>query len=188
VLKRKISYLLDKARLQSIRTGEKARLFDDVYYAAGSWDEPRRVVMKAEWLAKGGNPRFVVTNLLTPAEELYDKFYVQRGASSEHPIKELKLGIKADRLSCNKFIANQFRLFLSQAAYILMLAIRQAAEGTRLAKAQVTRLRETIIKTAAKVKVSVRRVLVELASYCPFAHEIRIIAGRLSSKSVLIFD
>lgn len=91
MLKRKISYLLDKARLQSIRTGEKARLFDDVYYAAGSWDEPRRVVMKAEWLAKGGNPRFVVTNLLTPAEELYDKFYVQRGASSEHPIKELKL-------------------------------------------------------------------------------------------------
>ena len=166
VLKRKISYLLDRARLQYIRTGEKARLFEDVYYAAGSWDEPRRVVMKAEWLEKGANPRFVVTNLLTDAQELYDNFYVQRGASSEHRIKELKLGIKADRLSCNKFIVNQFRLFLSQAAYILMLAIRQAARGTRLAKAQVTRLRETIIKTAAKVKVSVRRVLVELAAYC----------------------
>ncbi len=50
VLKRKISYLLDQARLQYISTGEKARLFDDVYYAAGSWDEPRRVIMKAEWL------------------------------------------------------------------------------------------------------------------------------------------
>ena len=69
-LKRKISYLLAQARLQYISTGEKARLFDDVYYAAGSWDEPRRVIIKAEWLEKGANPRFVLTNLLTPAEEL----------------------------------------------------------------------------------------------------------------------
>ncbi len=188
VLKRKINYLLDRARLQYTRTGEKARLFDDVYYAAQTWDEPRRVIMKAEWLEKGANPRFVVTNLLTPAEELYDNFYVQRGASSEHRIKELKLGIKADRLSCHKFIVNQFRLFLSQAAYILMLAIRQAARGTRLAKAQITRLRETIIKTAAKVRVSVRRVFVELATHCPFAREIRLIAQRLSTGSGLIFS
>lgn len=111
VLKRKINYLLDQARSQYLRTGEKARLFDDVYYAAGTWEEPRRVVMKAEWLEKGANPRFVVTNLETNASELYDNFYVQRGESSEHRIKEFKLGIKADRLSCQKFMANQFRLF-----------------------------------------------------------------------------
>ena len=188
VLKRKISYLLDQARLQYLRSGEKARLFDDVYYAAGTWNDPRRVVMKAEWLEKGANPRFVVTNLGTEAPELYDDFYVQRGASSEHRIKELKLGIKADRLSCQRFIVNQFRLFLSQAAYILLLAIRQAARGTRLAKAQVSRLRETIIKTAAKVSVSVRRVLVELAAHCPFAREIQLIARRLSTGSQLIFS
>ncbi len=188
VLKRKISYLLDQARLQYLRSGEKARLFDDVYYAAGTWNDPRRVVMKAEWLEKGANPRFVVTNLGTEAPELYDDFYVQRGASSEHRIKELKLGIKADRLSCQRFIVNQFRLFLSQAAYILLLAIRQAARGTRLAKAQVSRLRETIIKRAAKVSVSVRRVLVELAAHCPFAREIQLIARRLSTGSQLIFS
>ena len=94
VLKRKINYLLDQARLQYFRTGEKARLFDDVYYAAGTWSEPRRVIMKAEWLEKGANPRFVVTNLETEAQELYDNFYVQRGASSEHRIKEFKLRLK----------------------------------------------------------------------------------------------
>ena len=94
-----------------------------MYYAAKSWKKPRRLVMKAEWLEKGGNPRFLVTNLETDAQELYDDFYVQRGATSEHRIKELKLGIKADRLSCHKFIVNQFRLFLSQAAYILMLEL-----------------------------------------------------------------
>ena len=188
VLKRKISYLLELARLQYCRTGEKARLFDDVYYAAETWPEPRRVIMKAEWLEKGANPRFVVTNLFTEAQKLYDNFYVQRGASSEHRIKELKLGIKADRLSCQKFIVNQFRLFLSQGAYILLLAIRQAAKGTRLAQAQVTRLRETLIKTAAKVSVSLRRVLVELAAHCPFAAEIRLIAERLATGSQLIFS
>ena len=188
VLKRKISYLLELARLQYCRTGEKARLFDDVYYAAGTWSEPRRIIMKAEWLEKGANPRFVVTNLFTKPQELYDDFYVQRGASSEHRIKELKLGIKADRLSCQRFIVNQFRLFLSQAAYLLLLAIRQAAHGTRLAQAQVTRLRESLIKTAAKVTVSVRRVLVELAAHCPFAAEIRLIAERLATGSQIIFS
>jgi hypothetical protein len=69
-----------------------------------------------------------------------------------------------------------------------MLGIRQAAQGTRLAKAQVTRLRETLIKTAAKVSVSVRRVLVELAAHCPLAREIQIIAERLSTGSQLIFS
>ena len=123
--------------------------------------------MKAEWLDKGANPRFVLTNLDLPPQELYDRFYVQRGADSEHRIKELKLGIQADRLSCSNFIANQFRLLLSQAAYILMLTIRQAAAETSLATAQVERLRSMVIKGAAKVSVSVRRVVVELAAYCP---------------------
>jgi hypothetical protein len=204
VLKRKINYLLDLARLQYFRTQEKARLlgarslapcdgagshplFDDVDYAAKSWEKPRRIVMKAEWLEKGANPRFLVTNLETEAQELYDDFYVQRGATSEHRIKELKLGLNADRLSCRKFIVNQFRLFLCQAAYILMLEIRASAQGTRLATAQVSRLRESIIKIAAKVSVSARRILVELAAHCPFVDDIFLIVERLSSGQQLIF-
>ena len=67
-------------------------------------------------MVKGANPRFVVTNLDTPPQQLYDDFYVQRGSASEHPIKELKLGLRAERLSCHRFVANQFRLLLSQAA------------------------------------------------------------------------
>ena len=82
------------------RTGEKSRLFEDVYYAAGSWNKPRRMIMKGEWLEKGANPRFVVTNLEADTRQVYDNFYVQRGAISEHRIKELKLEIQADRLSC----------------------------------------------------------------------------------------
>ncbi len=88
----------------------------------------------------------MLTNLELPAQEVYDPFYVQRGAECEHRIKELKLGIAADRLSCSSFVANQFRLLLAQAAYILLLAIRQAAEKTEFATAQVERLRSMRVK------------------------------------------
>lgn len=184
VTQRKIADLLERARLQFLQTGEKARLFDDVYYAASTWDEPRRLVMKAEWLPKGANPRFVLTNLEWETQTLYDGFYVYRGSQGEHRIKEFKLGIQADRLSCHTFIANQFRLLLAQAAYILLLAIRQAAGGTQFATAQVPRLQALLIKGAARVRVSARRVLVELAAYCPFAQELRQITQRLVTSKV----
>jgi Transposase DDE domain group 1 len=187
VLKRKIADLLEQARLQHCKTGEKARLFDDVYYAAASWTEPRRLIMKAEWLALGANSRFVLTNLDLPPQELYDHFYVQRGADSEHRIKELKLGIKAGRLSCHNFDANQFRLLLAQAAYVLLLTIRQAASVTTLAKAQVQRLRDTLLKCAAIIKVSVRRVLVQLPTFFPFAHEFSLISRRLTDPNFFFF-
>jgi len=185
VTERKIAHLLEQARLQCIQTGEKARLFDDVYYAASTWDYPRRLVMKAEWLPKGPNPRFVLTNLELSPQALYDSFYVKRGADSEHRIKELKLGIQADRLSCHSFMANQFRLLLAQAAYILMLTIRQAALGTPFAKTQVEGLRSQLIKGAARVKVSARRILVELAAHCPVADALRRISQQLCRPQVL---
>ena len=185
VTERKMADLLERARLQFVQTQQKARLFDDVYYAAGTWDAPRRLVMKAEWLPKGANPRFVLTNLDLPPQQLYDQFYVQRGSDSEHRIKELKLGIHADRLSCSSFIANQFRLLLSQAAYILLLRIRQAADGTEFATAQVERLRSMLIKTAAKVTVSARRVLVELARHSPFSAAISQISSRLQERRIV---
>ena len=188
VLERKIADLLERSRLLAMQTQQKARLFDDVYYAAATWDAPRRLVMKAEWLPKGAHPRFVLTNLDLPPQELYDTFYVQRGADSEHRIKELKLGLHADRLSCSTFIANQFRLLLAQAAYILMLTLRQAATGTPLAAAQVERLRSVLIKGAARVTVSGRRVLVELAASSPFAAPIRLIAHRLHAPLSLQFS
>jgi len=182
---RKISSLLEQARLQFVQTQEKARLFDDVYYAAGTWDEPRRLVMKAEWLPQDPNARFVVTNLELPPRQLYDDFYVQRGCDSEPRMKELKRGLRADRLSCHRFIANQFRRLLAQAAYILMLKIREAAAGTPWAKAQVERLRSLLIKGAARVYVSARRVLVELSAHCPVAQALAQIIRRLQSPQPL---
>jgi hypothetical protein len=84
-----------------------------------------------------------------------------------------------NNLQSRQFVANQFRLLLTQAAYVLMLSLRQAASGTPLALAQVNRLRSSVIKIAARVRVSTRRVLVELAAYIPFAPELRRIARHL---------
>ena len=188
VLKRKIDNLLEIARVVHCLTGKKARLFDDVYYAAKSWSEQRRIIMKAEWLEKGANPRFIVTNLEGEADKVYDSFYVQRGESSEGRIKELKRGIKADRLSCHQFIVNQFRLYVCQAAYILMLEIRQAAKGTKLEKAQVSRLRESIIKVVGKVTISIRQILIEISDCCPYKKEMSIIVKHLLSPKAMILN
>lgn len=180
VLKRKVDYLLDCARVQSHRTKAKARLFADAYYQAKSWNEPRRLIMKAEWLEPGPNARFLITNRQDDAQELYDGIYVQRAEDCENRIKEFKLGLKGDRLSCHDVEANQFRLYLFQAAYWLMLAIREAAVGTPLERAQVNRLRDQLIKVAAQVKQTVRRVWVHMASSFRWREVFQKINRRLS--------
>jgi len=183
VLERKNADLLEQARVQSCITGKKSRLFDDVYYAAGSWGIPRRIIMKAEWLEKGGNQRFLVTNRIESARSLYDNFYVQRAEDSENRIKELKLGLKADRLSCHKFISNQFRLYLHQLAYVLMLELRKLLVGTRLGRAQVSTLREKLIKLAVRVRKSARRIWVQFASSCPVRDILFMLSRKLTAQS-----
>jgi hypothetical protein len=142
-------------------------LFDSPSGMSGSWNEPRRVIMKAEHTDKGTNHRFLVTNLSETSAWVYSKFYVQRAEDSENRIKELKLDIKSNRLSCHKFIANQFRLFLHQAAYWLMQKLKQLCLETQFAKARIVTLRENILKLAVRVRHSARRVFVQFASSCP---------------------
>src|SRR5262249_22489910 len=99
-------------------TGEAQRLFGDFAYAAGSWDRARRVIVEGEPNAQGGNPGFVVRNLPGNARGLYEVLYCQRG-EMENRVKEQQLMLFADRTSCSAFLANQFRLLLSAAAYVL---------------------------------------------------------------------
>jgi len=184
VLQRKAAHLLEQARLRWHRTRQKVRLFDDVYYAAKTWDAPRRVILKAEWLDQGPNRRFLVTNRREDPQRLYDEVYVQRGEDCENRIKEFKRGLKADRLSCHRFLANQFRLYLNQAAYWLLLRVRQAAAGTPFEKAQVSRLREQLIKLGARVRQTARRLWVHLASSCPWKEIFALLCRRLTPRSV----
>jgi len=179
VLERRIAPLMEEAEAAFAASGEKQRLFGETEYAAGTWARPRRVVMKAERLLEGPNRRFVVTNLTDPPQALYDDIYVQRG-DMENRIKEQQLMLFADRTSCHDFLANQFRLLLSSFAYVLLHALREShLAKTDLAKAQVSRIRIVLLKIAARVTVSVRRIVLHLSSSCPYQALFRHVATTL---------
>ncbi len=163
VLERLLAPEMAEAKRLCHETGLHVRRFTEFQYAAGTWPYERRIIGKAEYGAKGANPRFLVTSLRdeTP-QELYD-WYCQRG-QAENDIKNFKRGLKADRLSCHRFFANFFRLMLHLAAYRLMFELRQdvAPHSEELGKAEFATLRLRILKVAALVEQSVRRVVVRL--------------------------
>lgn len=176
-----------KQRFEKAGDGKPQRVFTEFFYAAGSWDRPRRVIAKAEYLGppEFGKPkenfRFVVTNLLDDGSWLYEKFYCKRG-DAENRIKEQQLGLFADRTSCHEFVPNQFRVMLSAAAYVLLQHIRQTAlAGTELAEAQVSTIRLKLLKIGGLVKCSARRIVLHMASGCPTQQLFRLIAAKLIS-------
>jgi len=114
------------------------------------------------------------------AQTLYDELYCARG-EMENRIKEQQLGLFADRASCSTMLANQFRLLLSSAAYVLMQTLRRTVlAGTELARAQMSTIRTKLIKIAARVVVSARRVVLHLSSSCPLQPLFRQLACRLA--------
>ena len=161
--------LLAQAQRQYQETGEKQRLFTSFNYQAESWDQSRRIIAKVEYTRLGANQRFVVTNLVRNPQFVYDDIYVLRG-DVENRIKELKLELKADRLSCHRFLANQFRLLLHTAAYCLFWLLRRHLRGTELATAQVNTLRLKLLKIGARIRETSRRIWVHLASGYPYRH------------------
>ena len=167
VLERMAQPWTDQAQRQFRETGLKQRLFQEFSYAAATWDRQRRVLAKAEYGDKGDNPRFLVTSLWGDPRELYEKTYCQRG-EAENRIKEQQLHLFAGRTSCHDFLANQFRVLLSAAAYVLMETLRRVGlAGTELAQAQVDTIRLKLLKIGARVVRSVRRIVLHLASGYP---------------------
>jgi hypothetical protein len=158
-------YMQD-ARAEFEKTGEKVRHLHEVTYAAGTWPHERRVLVKAEVMTEGENPRFVVTSLTEgDPEELYDE-YAMRG-DAENRIKELKNDLKSDRTSCHRFVANQFRVFLHAAAFCLLSLIRKGLAGTRLENAQACTIQRHILKLGVRVTQTFRRVWLHFSSHCP---------------------
>jgi hypothetical protein len=163
---------LHEVEQQFRATGQPARTFQDfTYRTRKSWSRERRVVGKAEHLAKGANPRFVVTSLsaerLDP-RALYEDCYCARG-DMENRIKEQQRCLFADRTSCQTMRANQLRLWLSSAAYVLIQALRQQGlQETPLAKAQCDTIRLKLFKIGALIRVTVRRVWFALAESYPY--------------------
>jgi hypothetical protein len=158
---------IGRAERQFGRTGVPQRIFGSFSYAAGSWDRRRRVIAEAEHGARGANPRFVVTDVPGDPQELYEDVYCQRG-EMEDRIEGQQLGLFADRTSCHRSLADQFRLLSSSAAYVVIRALRrEALAGTELARARVGTIRLKRFKVAARVLVTARRVVFHLASGDP---------------------
>jgi hypothetical protein len=174
-LVRAIGAELQAAKLESQQTQRPARRFKElVYRTRKSWSRPRRVVAKAEQTGDKSNPRFIVTSLSIeswPARALYEDLYCARG-ECENRIKEAQLDLFADRLSAATFRANQLRLWLASAAYVLMHALRRIGlKGTTLARACANTIRLKLLKIGAVVTVSVRRVKLAMSEACPHQRE-----------------
>jgi hypothetical protein len=170
-------------------TGQAARVFKDFYYQTReSWSRPRRVVGKAEHLAKGANPRFVVTSLSADeieAQPLYENEYCARG-DMENRIKEQQLYLFADRTSAATMRANELRLWFSSVAYTLMVALRRLGlKGTELANAQCGTIRLKLLKIGAQIRVTVRKVWISLSESCPYKCIFARVYDRLCSLPAL---
>ncbi len=153
-------------------SGKASRVFKDFCYKTlKSWGWHRRVIGKAEHLAKGANPRFVVTSFTAEecsAQELYEKRYCARG-DMENRIKEQQLMLFADRTSTSKMHSNQVRLYFSSVAYVLVQALRRLGlAGTEMAKAQCDTIRLKLFKIGARIRITVRKVWVAYAGGYPY--------------------
>ena len=182
-LKAIIAEEMAQAMSQYEATEQAARLFKDFHYQTRtSWSCERRVIGKAEHLAKGENPRFVVTTLA--AEEwdacsLYEDLYCARG-DMENRIKEQQLALFADRTSTHEMRSNQLRLYLSSFAYVLMQTLRRLGlEGTSMARAQCDTIRLKLFKIGAHIRLSVRRVVIAFSESYPYAELFRQVLYKL---------
>jgi len=158
------------------------RFYTSFSYQTRSWSRSRRIVVKVEYTALGKNLRFVVTNRLGRAKEIFD-WYEQRG-QAENFIKDLKNEIAADRLSCSAYHANALRLQLHALAYNLLVLFRRVVlRGTALASATIGTIRLRLLKVGARVVRSVRRLWFHLATGWPGQPLFLLVVDRLAEIS-----
>jgi len=159
---------IDSAEKQYKSTGKPVKRYHSFDYAAGSWSGTQRVIVKVEISEKGTNIRYVVTDIrCVRTKALYEQGYCARG-QMELYIKENKSHLLSDRMSCSRFEANQFRLFMHSAAYVLLHALREKIlRGTEYATATMKTIRLRLIKVAAYVKEMKTRIKIELPKQFP---------------------
>jgi len=170
-LRRIIGRAMQEAKQEHQRTGKPARVFCEfTYRTKKSWSQARRVIAKAEQIEGKENPRYLVTSVDAqdwPAQKLYEQLYCARG-EMENRIKE-QLSLFADRLSTETLRANQLRLYFSSLAYVLVEALRRLGlAGTEWAEAQVDTIRLKLLKIAAQVRITARRICVRYSCAYPW--------------------
>jgi hypothetical protein len=168
VLQQLAQEVVDQASRAYMRSGQKVTRFHSTCYQAGTWSRPRRVVIKVEVSEQGINTRFVVTDL-EPARTkvLYQKISCARG-QAENEIKDHKLYVKSDRTSCHRFEANQLRLLLHSAAYVLLETLRrEVLKTTQWAFATMETIQVRLLKLGARVQEFGQRIKIALPGRVP---------------------
>jgi hypothetical protein len=189
VLDRLIEPDMVQARLLSQLSGKTEHVYGEFRYKTQkTWKYERRIIYKAEVVRypdreARDNPRFVITNLKQQPQWIYEKVYCQRG-DIENRIKELHHGMQIDRTSCTSFWANQFRVLMTAAAYVLMQELRLRLARTPYASAQVTTLRERLLKIGVQIVVSVRRIVLQFPQAFPDQAIVHRLALSLGAQSV----
>jgi Transposase DDE domain group 1 len=188
VLKRRAESAMKCARRDSKISRQTEHVYGECQYRTRkSWLWKRRVIYKAEVVRAEGkkpkdNPRFVVTNMKQSPQWLYEEVYCQRG-DLENRIKELHYGMEIGRTSCTSFWANQFRVLMTAAAYVLMQELRSGLAGTASARAQVSTLRERFLKIGVQVVATVRRVVLHLPQAFPYRDHFHRLALSLGAQT-----
>ena len=174
ILSEKSQPWVDRARDDFKRDGKPVKRYYRHSYKAASWNKAQWVITKVEYNAQGSNVRHIVTSMgCKNRKELYEYWYCNRG-NCELYIKELKNGLYADRMSCSKFSANQFRLFLHAAAYSLLLEAKQILfRHTTIADFTVTTFREKVILSAVRITELKTKIKVEFVKDHPIRDKMR---------------
>lgn len=173
-LQEKGEALEEEARTRYAQEKQPVKVFGEVFYQVKSWPEAQRIIIKVDYNALGQNVRFVVTNLEHWNRRfIYETVYCGRGAM-ELFIKEHKTHLLSDRTSCNRFEANQLRLFLHSVAYVLLHTFRRLhLRGSEFARAQFDTIRLKLIKIGARVRQLRTRIKIHLPSSFPLKVELQ---------------
>jgi hypothetical protein len=180
-LEAEVEVLVEEAHQKFEKEAIKQRCFTEFSYQADSWDRSRHMVAKVEINELGSNRRFVVTNRTDlGAEALYDH-YIQRG-QMENYIKVFKNDLAMDRLSCHRFLANQFRLLLHGLAYQLFLALRDYLQGTPWSQLEIETLRRRVLKLGARIRQTTRRIWIHCSSSYPEQQTFLLVLQRICAR------
>lgn len=173
-LKEKAKKLVEEAQKRYAREKQPVKIFSEFFHQAKSWPQPKRIIVKVEYNALGQNVRFIVTDLEHWNRRfIYETVYCGRGGA-ELFIKEHKNHLLSDRTSCSRFEANQFRLFLHSAAYVLLHAFRRLhLKGSQWARAQFSTIRLKLIKIGARVRQLKTRIKIHLPTSFPYKQELQ---------------
>ncbi len=188
VLDRRVEPAMVRARRLSQASGKTEHVYGEFRYKTQkTWSHERRIIYKAEVVRNPerdpkDNPRFVITNLKQKPQWIYEQVYCKRG-DIENRIKELHYGMQIDRTSCSRFWANQFRVLMTAAAYVLMQELRLRMARTQFAQAQVSTLRQRLLKIGVQVVVSVRRIMLHFPRAFPDAVYLHRLALNLGATS-----